>query len=166
MAAKTRGDLEHVLQTVLETFDSSVDKALRAAEFKNRNAAASFNRNLRMQLCREYKSYIAEQSADGGRPARERFVSIRDQCHAILASYLERSRGGALAWQHFLVLQDYLRMEQVDTREKLLRDELLGGQTLPDLSVAAKEAESLVRLLGPARVPAWVLALDEGHATP
>ena len=52
---------------------------------------------------------------------------------------------------------------QVDAREKMLRDELLGGQELPSISEAIKDAAALVALLG-AHAPQWVRALEGGGA--
>ena len=67
-----------------------------------------------------------------------------------------RCKGGPLAWPPLSVLQDQLRMEQVDAREKILRDDLRAGNELPSLSVALKDATAVVKLLGEPSVPAWL----------
>ena len=61
-----------------------------------------------------------------------------------------------------MVLQDQLRMEQVDTREKILRTELKSGAALPDISAPIKEASALVKVFGDQPVPTWVLKMLSG----
>ena len=80
----------------------------------------------------------------------------------LVLEFLRRSKGGPLAWATFMTLQEHLRMEQINAREQILRDELIGGHGLPGISELAKDAKALMVLLGedlPAEVPAWLEAL-------
>jgi hypothetical protein len=88
--------------------------------------------------------------------ARARFDAIRDEFGPLVRLYLSRCQGGALSWAPFVLLQDQLRMEQVDAREKLLRDDLVAGRSLPPVSEPVKDAEALARLCGESAVPAWL----------
>ena len=88
--------------------------------------------------------------------ARARFEAIRDEFGPLVRLYLSRCQGGALSWAPFVLLQDQLRMEQVDAREKLLRDDLVAGRSLPPVSEPVKDAEALARLCGESAVPAWL----------
>ena len=63
LAGKTRPDLEHVRASVLGTFDARSREVVERALFKNRTAASSANRSLRMRLTSEYKAFIAEQQS-------------------------------------------------------------------------------------------------------
>ena len=180
LAAKTKPDLEHVMDSTLEAFDARVAAAVRSVLGGNRQAAASFNRALRMRLVTEYKAFIVGQitlpqggGGDGGggeeggeegggeaTAARRRFDAIRSQFGGSIGAFVAGCKGGALAWPPLSVLQDQLRMEQVDARERLLRDEVLSGRELPALSEALKDAGAVVALLGVQSAPEWLLALS------
>lgn len=183
LAAKTKPDLEHVMASTLEAFDTRLAETVRSVVSGNRQAAASFNRALRMRLVAEYKVFIGERtrpppSAEGGgggrsggggegggegretTAARRRFDAIRAQFGVSIGEFVASCKGGALAWPPLSVLQDQLRMEQVDARERLLRDEVLNGRELPPLSEALKDAGAVVGLLGAQSAPEWLLALS------
>ena len=174
LAAKCKPDLEHVMSSVMETFDARVADETKRAVFRNRTAAASHNRSLRMELIQEYKECIAEQVALGddaiGQDAsstphptpRQRFNAVYVKFAELVVRFATRSKGGTLAWQPLVVLQDQLRMEQVDTREKILRTELKSGAALPDISAPIKEASALVKVFGDQPVPTWVLKMLSG----
>jgi hypothetical protein len=174
LAAKCKPDLEHVMSSVMETFDARVADETKRAVFRNRTAAASHNRSLRMELIQEYKECIAEQVALGddaiGQDAsstphptpRQRFDAVYVKFAELVVRFATRSKGGTLAWQPLVVLQDQLRMEQVDTREKILRTELKSGAALPDISAPIKEASALVKVFGDQPVPTWVLKMLSG----
>lgn len=168
VAATTRPDLEHVMVTVLETFDARTAERSHSLAFKNRNAAASANRSLRMRLMRDYKETIqalvgGARDDDGATaaPPRERFERIQARLDALLLEFLSECKGGSLAWQPLIVLQDHLRMEQIDARERILRDELKAGRPLPPISEARKDAAAVAELLRrEARaVPEWLQVL-------
>ena len=113
-----------------------------------------------MQLVREYKEAIAAQQAEASSAPRARFDAIRGAYREHIARFVTRCKGGALAWPPLSVLQDQLRMEQVDAREKILRDDLKAGRPLPPLSEGLKDAAAVVKLLGAPTVPPWLLALS------
>ena len=167
LAAKCKPDLEHVMTAALEAFDGRAAEAAKGAAFKNRMGASSFNRQLRMRLVREYKSFIGDQMRDGGgRPPLERFEATRERHYDVLAEYVAACQGGPLAWQPFVVLQDQLRMEMVDGREKILRDDLVAGHELPSLVPSAKDAKGLLALLGTRPTPGWLMQLARETAPP
>lgn len=162
LSAKCKPDLEHVRISVLEAFDAQLKERIGGVLYRNKSAAASANRALRMQLVREYKEHIAEQSQDELRAPRARFDAIYARCREVVADFVGRCQGGSLAWQPLVVLQDGLRMEQVDAREKLLRDELKAGHELPSVSERMKDADAFIRLLGAQTAPTWLLELGSG----
>ena len=150
---------------------------------RNKMGAASANRSLRMELVRGYNERIrvelaaaaatvagagggggggGDGSGGGGggggssAAARARFDAIRDEFGPLVRLYLSRCQGGALSWAPFVLLQEQLRMEQVDAREKLLRDDLVAGRSLPPVSEPVKDAVALARLCGESAVPAWL----------
>ena len=90
------------------------------------------------------------------RTPRQRFELVYAEYRVLIQSFLESCKGGPLAWPPLSVLQDQLRMEQVDAREKILRDDLRAGNELPCLSAALKDASAVVKLLGEPSVPAWL----------
>ena len=159
LAAKCKPDLEHVMASVLGDFDWRMREMVNGLTSRNKNAAASFNRALRMRLVREYKECIRKQ-VEGGEgntsTPRQRFESVHAEYKVLIQSFLESCKGGPLSWPPLSVLQDQLRMEQVDAREKILRDDLRAGNELPSLSVALKDATAVVKLLGEPSVPAWL----------
>ena len=159
LAARCKPDLEHVMASVLETFDARSKEEAQGVIFKNRTAAASSNRSLRMALIREYKACIDEQvEASGSATPRQRFDEIHAKFEELVLRFAGTCKGGSLAWQPLVVLQDQLRMEQVDAREKILSDDLKKGVLLPSLSPPVKDAKVLLGLFGSRPVPAWVLA--------
>jgi len=163
LVSKCKPDLEHVMTSVLGRFDAKLRDTLHSLIFANKNAAAGFNRTLRMNLVRDYKAFIGDQSNDEAKTPRQRFDAIHSQHNEFVVQFIIRSRGGSLAWAPFIVLQEQLRMEQVDAREKLLRDDLKVGKPLPSISESLKGA-ALIQRLGEA-APAWLLASSEGQRT-
>ena len=163
LSALCKPDLEHVQSAVLHTFDSRLHERISSVLFRNKSSAASANRSLRMQLMREYKECIAEQSADASRAPRARFDAIHAKCRDLIVDFVGRCQGGALAWPPLVVLQDGLRMEQVDAREKLLRDELKAGHELPSVTERMQDADAFIRLLGAESAPAWLLERGSGE---
>ena len=121
---------------------------------RNKSGAASANRTLRMQLMRQHKEYIAQQLTEAAQPPRARFEAIRAKCRELVAAFVDHCQGGALAWPPLVVLQDGLRMEQVDAREKLLRDELKAGLDLPSVTDRMQDADAFIRFLGTESTPA------------
>lgn len=166
LAATTRPDLEHVMATVLERFDARARETVEQAIFKNRTAAASYNRSLRMELSRSYKDYLRRQREASEPEPHARFDAIRTQHAELLRQYLARCQGGALAWQPFLVLQDHMRMEQVDAREKLLNADLKAGNELPEISEMLRDAAVVAQRLGVPVALAWLLALSDSQPQP
>ena len=152
------------MTSVLDEFDMQMRESVDALIRGNKSAAASFNRQLRMRIVREYKEVIAQHSADSSRPPSQRFESVHGGYRTALEAFLAACKGGALAWAPFSVLQDQLRMEQVDAREKLLRDEMKAGRELPALSEALRDARAAVALLGERSVPEWLLGLQQPPA--
>jgi hypothetical protein len=180
LSARCKPDLEHVMQSVLDAFDGRLKESVKGLVFKNRMGASSFNRYLRMGLVSDYKTFLKEQcapegAADGGSLSpQERFQSTQTKYTALLVDYVCKCQGGSLAWQPFVVLQDQLRMEQVDAREKLLRADLKEGKPLPPISESARDAKALLalvrgvggELLGGRSVPDWLVALSEQGLVP
>ena len=174
LVSKTKPDLAHVMDAVLADFDSQVPNTIHTLEFRNRSAASSFNRALRMQLEAEYKDLIAQQCAEEeaveGQPQqpspRARFDAIHRKYREIVICFLRGSKGGTLGWTPFMKLQEHMRMEQLDAREKILRDALLKREELPSLSALVSDASALVAMLAgdESSLPQWLLALSQGTA--
>ena len=121
-----------------------------------------------MRLLAEHKALVTAQTRDAARRPRERFEAVCAECRRLLVAFVAGAAGGALAWPAFVVLQDQIRMEQVDAREKILRDELLSGVELPPLSQSARDPAALAQLLrgAEAPVPEWLVAMSDGGAGP
>jgi hypothetical protein len=160
LASKTKPDLEHVMESVLENFDAAVGEKVESVAFENKSAAASHNRALRMELAREYTSFVAAHTPEGGGTSHARFDAIVARYHQVVAEYVSRCAGGSLAWGALMKMQEDLRMEQVSAREVIMRKELKDGQPLPPLSEMLNDASALVALLGE-QAPAWLRALEK-----
>jgi len=159
LAAKTKPDLEPVMASVLDSYDGSVVSKVASLLFENRSAASSANRSLRVRLAEDYTAYIGEQSSAATTP-HERYDAIYRRYHSVVVDFVSSSRGGPLAWQPFLKLQEQLRMEQCAAREQLFRQDLVDGKELPPISPIVKEPKELALLLGPKAAPGWLQAAD------
>ncbi|KAL1521673.1 hypothetical protein AB1Y20_021328 [Prymnesium parvum] len=157
LASKTKPDLEHVMHSVLDSFDEKIADVTRQCAFKNRSAASSFNRSLRVELVDVYTKTASEQRDDTSRPARERFATVYNKYDELVLSFVKRCKGGSLAWQPLMQLQDELGMEQAMAREKILRDDLLRGNALPELSKVVKDQASWGKLLNAQPLPDWLI---------
>ena len=159
LAAKTRPDLEHVMTSVLETFDEKVTERRSEVIFENKQAATSANRELRMAITLTYREFIKERSNDTAMPPHARFAAISTRYDELIVQFIGRCVGGSLAWPHFVKLQEMTRMEQLDAREKILREDVLAGKPLPPIAELLKDAAALVAVLGPRAAPAWLQSL-------
>ena len=195
LSAKTRGDLEHAMAAVLADFDAKTRSdndancLAQALLFRNRAAAASFHRALRMRLAADYRDFIEDSvkqaspvssspspSSPSPSPSssslsldpplqlspRQRFDGIVARYRELAAAFVEGAGGSSLAWQPFLHLQEDLRMEQLGARERIFRGELRAGRALPPISDIAKDPEALADLLLGTEVPvpsSWLAAL-------
>lgn len=160
LAATTRPDLEHVMKSVLASFDASAPAAIADVLYRDRSAAASSNRALRMRLTAECTAFIADASRDPSRTPRQAFDAIHKKHPALIGAFLDDSRGGALGWGPLMKLQEDLCMEQLRAREELLRPEMRSGKSLPAVSEPLRDAGafgSLAQSLG-APLPRWLLA--------
>lgn len=92
----------------------------------------------------------------------------RKRYYDVVRRYIARCKGGSLAWHPFVVLQDQLRMEQVDAREKILRADLFSGAELPSIVEPAKSARALVARLGSTsrQLPEWLHVLANEQKGP
>jgi len=100
------------------------------------------------------------ESFDANAPL-ECFDNTHRKFSEVVDDFLVRCRGGSLAWAALSVLQDQLRMTQVDARENIFRQHLKEGKELPPLSESGRTPELLVSLLHVEKrhVPEWLMAL-------
>jgi len=168
LAAKTKPDLEHVMASVLRSFEAKVKTATESVLFKNRGAAGTFNRTLRMRLEREYAAFHGSLQAGGSSEApREQFVAVYAKFSDLVVEFITGCKGGALAWQSFLKLQENLRLEQAYAREKILRADLVAGNELPEIS-GALDAKAVATHFGVKSLPApeWLVGLEKLEKPP
>ena len=166
LAPRCEPDLAHVMTSVLEAFDANVQDTIRTLGFRNANGAQGHNRKLRMELVRGFETFASAQAMVESQAAHERFDATHSRLRALIDEFLAKSAGGSLAWAALSVLQDQLRMAQVDAREKLFRQELKEGKELPHLCEPGRTPEALVSILVLEKraVPEWLRVLGGGQA--
>ena len=179
LATKTRPDLEHVEAAVLSSFDAKVPNFAHRVVVKNRNAAASANRALRMEIAECYRSAIEQhrkehENLDGGTTAASEDAVMRFRCLCgkytdLLTGFLDTCQGGPLAWGPFMKLQEDMQMDQLGARECFFRGDLYAGKKLPGVAGPIKGPAALVALLvdkkGAQAPPAWLTALARSSET-
>lgn len=157
LAATTKPDLEHVGQSVQNSFDTKVAAEMKTSSWKNGQAASSFNRSLRMELVATYVDFIVQRSKGPADSQNARFEEVLERDRELILRYVCNCKGGSLSWGTFAVLQENLRWEQLAARETIF-----GSSCNVDKSIREflKDANGLIAFLGNEPVPDWISKLS------